>query len=85
MTPHFMLHNYQVFLLRSLKNESVLDVAKYETLKQEFEEKLGIYDENGEGFNTNPYNITVNPSYANQLSVLEISLSRIGIWIINRV
>ena len=59
----------------SLKNESVLDVAKYETLKQEFEEKLGIYDENGEGFNTNPYDITVNPSYANQLSVLEISLS----------
>ncbi len=59
----------------SLKNELTLDLTTYETLKQAFEEKLGIYDPNGDGFNSNPYDVSLNPAFANEISLLNLSLS----------
>ncbi len=73
----FYLSQISTLFVNSINSQFFLDENIYDQLKLEYETKLGLDPNSGfeNGFNTNPFDITISGSLANKFSAIEMSLS----------
>ncbi len=76
----FYASQISTLFVNSINSKFFLDENIYDQLKLEYETKLGLDPNSGfeNGFNTNPFDITISGSLANKFSAIEMSLSALN-------